>query len=194
MPTNVKGMVTLPKISNVPRHHPDCCLSLSTKLIHQIGQLQPPESTLISIGSGSGLLEALIHQQYPKTRVIGLEVNDQVNKYLPPENAITVKGTWDNYDKSSENDTWLFVYPRSPGLITRYIGLTRVPNVIIWLGPRRDWEEFRAPFEAYGKFKIEEIGDAGLASYEAMFVVTKEGESCLEDGSASLSTSRIDEI
>lgn len=187
-------MATLPEISDVPRHYPDCCLSLSTNLIQQIGQLQSPASTLISIGSGSGLLEALIQQQIPQIRTLGLEVSDSVNKYLAPENAIVVKGTWDIYDKSSEDDTWLFVYPRSPRLVSGYLELSKVPNTVIWLGPRKDWEDFRAPFLAFGKFKIEEIEDAGLASYEAMFVMRQGNVNSSIDGSTAFSTLQVDEI
>lgn len=187
-------MATCPKISETPHHHPDCCLSLSTKLIHQIGQLQPPGSTLTSIGSGSGLLEALIQQQYPHVRIIGLEVNDVVNKYLTLENAISVGGTWNIYTKSSESDTWLFVYPRNPKLLSSYLDIFKVPNTIIWLGPKKDWEEFRLPFLACGKFGIEEVVDAGLVSYEAMFVMKKEESVLSTTVSLEFSASQIDEI
>jgi hypothetical protein len=187
-------MSTIPEISDVTRHHPDCCLSLSTKLIQKIGQLQSPGSLVLSVGSGSGLLEALVQQHYPQTRVVGLEVNDFVNKYLSPENAISVKGTWDIYTKSSEADTWLFVYPRSPTLISHYLELSKVPKTIVWLGPKRDWEDFRSPFLAYRKFTIEEIEDAGLASYETMFVITKEESVSSMNVPSLLSPSQINEI
>ncbi|QDS73595.1 hypothetical protein FKW77_001552 [Venturia effusa] len=187
-------MSALPVISDVPRHHPDCCLSLSTRLVWQIGQHHLPGSTIISIGSGSGLLEALLQEQYPRTRVIGVEVNDMVNKYLSPGNSTTVKGTWDIYDKSSKDDTWLFVYPRSSGLISRYLQLLTVPRSILWLGPRKDWEEFRSPFLAFGDFGIEEIGDAGLASYETMFVMKREDLQLSEDTAKRFDISQIDDI
>lgn len=140
------------------------------------------------------MLEALIQRQNLKSRVIGLEVNAMVNSYLAPENAVIVKGTWDIYDKSSEEDTWLFVYPRSPKLISAYLELSKVPNTVIWLGPRKDWEEFHAPFLAYGEFAIEEIEDAGLVSYEAMFVMTKRNEHSSIHGSTAFSTLQFNEI
>ncbi|TID24494.1 mitochondrial presequence protease [Venturia nashicola] len=186
-------MATLPAISEIPRHHPECCLSLSTKLIQAIGQRQSHGSTVISIGSGSGLLETLIQQRYSTVRVIGLEVNNLVNKYLPPENAVTVKGTWDIYNKSSEYNTWLFVYPRSPKLISSYLELPMVPYTIIWLGPRKDWDDFRTPFVA-SEFKLEEIEDAGLVHYETMVLMTKESSLSSADGFVPLSKSQIDEI
>jgi hypothetical protein len=169
-----KGVPTLPEISDIPNHHPDCCLSLSTKLIQQIGQLQPPGSLVHSIGSGSGLLEALLQQEFTQIKIVGIEVNDFINKYLSPDNAISVKGTWNIYNKSPEADSWLFVYPRRPTLISHYLELSKAPGSIIWLGPKKDWEDFRTPFLACGKFKVEEIEDAGLAPYETMFVMTKE--------------------
>lgn len=69
-----------------------------------------------------------------------------------------------------------------------------MPNTIIWLGPRKDWEEFRSPFLAYEKFGIEEVEDAGLVSYETIFVMTKKSIHSVTDGSASFSTSQIEEI
>jgi hypothetical protein len=194
MTTIFKGVAASPKISDAPRHHPDCCLSLSTKLIQQIGQLQPPGSLVLSIGSGSGLLETLVQRHYPQTRVVGLEVNDLINKYLSPDNAISVKGTWDIYTKSSEADTWLFVYPKSPALISRYLELSKIPKTTVWLGPKRDWEDFRSPFLAYRKFTIEEVEDAGLASYETMFVITTEDSASSINTPSLLSPSQISEI
>ncbi|TLD37017.1 Protein KRI1 [Venturia nashicola] len=129
----------------------------------------------------------------PPLRVIGLEVNNLVNKYLPPENAVTVKGTWDIYNKSSEYNTWLFVYPRSPKLISSYLELPMVPYTIIWLGPRKDWDDFRTPFVA-SEFKLEEIEDAGLVHYETMVLMTKESSLSSADGFVPLSKSQIDEI
>lgn len=194
MTATYKGVPTLPEVSDAPQHHADCCLSFSTKLIQQVGQLQPPGSIVHSIGSGSGLLESLLQQGFPQIRIVGFEVNDFVNKYLSPANAITVKGTWNIYNKSSEVTTWLFVYPRSPTLISQYLELSALPGKIVWLGPKKDWEDFRVPFLSCGKFKIEEIEDAGLVSYEAMFVMTKEGNISSTNAPSLLSPSQIGEI
>jgi len=183
----------LPEVTEIPHHYPDCCLSISTRLLQRLGLLQPPESTVISIGSGSGFLEALLQRRFPEIRVIGLEVNGSINKYLLPENAISVKGTWDIYDRSSKADTWLFVYPRSPILISHYLKLSEVPRTVVWLGPKRDWEDFRPPFLDFGTFDVEEVEDSGVASYETMVVLKKEDVISLKNAS-SLSMSQIDAI
>jgi hypothetical protein len=187
-------MLLLPKISVIPRHHPDCCLSISTKLIQQLGHLQPPNSSIISIGSGSGLLETLLQQQFPKIGVVGLEVNDSINKYLSPENFISVRGTWDVYDKALEADTWLFVYPRSPVLIEQYLKLETVPRTIVWLGPKRDWEDFQMPFMDHGNFEIEEIEDCGLADYETMMMLKKEDVISFNNTASLAKPLQIDDI
>jgi hypothetical protein len=194
MTATYKGVPALPEISSLPQHHADCCLSLSTTLIQQIGKLQPPGSLVYSIGSGSGLLEALLQQNFSKTIVIGTEVHDSVNKYLSPANSISVNGTWNVYNKSSEATTWLFVYPRRPSLISHYLELPKLPETIVWLGPKKDWEDFRAPFLACKKFHAKEIEDAGLATYETMFVMTKEDNIPSTNASSLLSPSQIDEI
>ncbi|KXJ86206.1 hypothetical protein Micbo1qcDRAFT_237133 [Microdochium bolleyi] len=95
----------------------------------------------------------------------------------------------------------MFVYPRQPGLVRRYVDAVlappssgargrRGPRVMIWLGPRADWADFRPCFEAGqprggaddGDDKDSEHGvvrstrvlegsEAGLLDYEMMSIV-----------------------
>jgi hypothetical protein len=172
MDVESKAVTKLPGISEITQHHSDCCLGLSTKLIRRISLLLPPGSLVHSIGSGTGLLEALLQQQHPQIRVEGIEVNESINKYLPEDQVIIVNGTWHVCSASSGASAWLFVYPRDPSLISRYFELYKPPRTIIWLGPKVDWQDFRTPFLRLGSGKLEEILDTGLASYETMFVMT----------------------
>ena len=178
----------LPILTRDPRHHPDCCLSLSTILITHLTSLfttlLPPhrgnpgpvrdgvKRTVLSIGSGTGLLEALINQSLSEDafgalqnaqlgiglnllHVEGIEVHatPPVNRYLEEWSCHEVKGTWDLCEMAGEDDVraWMFVYPRDVGLVGRYVdmlptesgeGRARSVEMIFWAGPRCDIEEY----------------------------------------------------
>ncbi|KAK8211573.1 hypothetical protein M8818_003228 [Zalaria obscura] len=137
-------------LSVEPRHYPDCCLALSRRLIDALADslLQKPAVTL-SIGSGSGLLEAtLLKRHEDHIDVRGVEVADLVHKHLPEQNTITVNGTWDLYPDAALATAWMFVYPREPRLLGRYIDTHGRGNLdrIIWLGPKMDWQDYEPVF------------------------------------------------
>lgn len=138
----------LPKITDEPRHQPDCCLSISTKLLDIItntfnSSVGVSENGLVlSIGSGSGLLEALLLSRWssssPSTittttttlntnlQIEGVEIRSEppVNRYLPdPTNFMIVKGSWDIVSSRAHRAVsgMMFVYPRSPALVERYV-------------------------------------------------------------------------
>lgn len=166
----------LPVLNDVPFHRPDCCLSLSTVLIAELVRLLPcePEFTL-SIGSGSGLLEALIMQHGPMRTVTGVEVNSTVNKYMPEESVHVVTGTRDLCRVAAAAYAWLFVYPREPKLVAQYLQLYSDTTVqlVVWLGPRADWEDHEPLFRSSAFNIIEIPQDCGLAPYEMMAAITK---------------------
>ncbi|CEI66787.1 unnamed protein product [Fusarium venenatum] len=186
-----------------PIRFPDCCLAISTKLLQLLSDIfskttvSEDHPTVLSIGSGSGLLEAFLlnqqdsaHYNYPSFNVEGVEVQQQngkdaVNKYLPEQAIYTVRGSWDVVSRLQDPDvtSLLFVYPRQPALILEYTkaiarrGLN--VQVIVWLGPMADWEVFESCFDAgheNGQFAVTEKrqgADAGLNEYEMMAVVEK---------------------
>jgi hypothetical protein len=169
----------LPKISSVASQLPDCCLSISTKLLDILIQEVLSSSghklrtgTILSIGSGSGLLEALLLDRLQAENiatndivnagtlgkrdlsVIGVEVyqaeGDPINKYLPEQAVATVRGTYSLSPLVSEGGVCalLFVYPRQKRLVAEYVeqvvkGKTSC-DVILWLGPLADWTEFES--------------------------------------------------
>ena len=183
---------SLPSLTAEPQHHPDCCLSLSSTLIAHIASYIPSSDVkVISIGSGRGLLEAHLQAANPSLHVIGIEVSaESPNKYLPPEAIVHVKGTWDVYSEARQAGVWLFVYPRDPRLVQRYLdelmtnssGDSRAqerPSSIVWLGPRADWEDiFEKCFEREGleRVALSIGGEAGLVGYEmcAVFDVLRQ--------------------
>ncbi|CAF3569027.1 unnamed protein product [Fusarium graminearum] len=181
-----------------PIRFPDCCLALSTKLLQILSDIfskttsSEDKPTVLSIGSGSGLLEAFLQDQqnssdygYPSFNVEGVEVQQQsgkdaVNKYLPEPAIYTVRGSWDVVSRLQDPDvtSLMFVYPRQPALILEYTkaiarrGLN--VQVIVWLGPMADWEVFGSCFDVgheIGRFAVTEKrqgADAGLDDYEMM--------------------------
>ncbi|CAG7556129.1 unnamed protein product [Fusarium equiseti] len=182
-----------------PVRFPDCCLALSTKLLNILSDIfsrttiskDKDRPTVLSIGSGSGLLEALLlHQQdnsdtgIASCNVEGVEVQqagkDAVNKYLPEQAIYTVRGSWDVVSRLQDPDvtSLMFVYPRQPALILDYMkAITRDGlnvQVIVWLGPMADWEVFESCFD--GQFAVVEKRqgtEAGLDEYEMMALVRK---------------------
>ncbi|KAK7756493.1 hypothetical protein SLS62_001327 [Diatrype stigma] len=158
----------LPEVAVDPRHYPDCCLSISTRLLDTLtdafstaivgaGAGGTGTGLVLSIGSGSGLLEALLLSRWssspspsaapdPNTlnrnrtllQIEGVEIRSSppVNRYLPdPENLTIVKGSWDVISPRARRAATatarstptsavrglMFVYPRSPGLVGKYV-------------------------------------------------------------------------
>ncbi|KAI1275005.1 hypothetical protein F5Y07DRAFT_371454 [Xylaria sp. FL0933] len=160
-------MTALPSLTDRPTRHPGCCLSLSQPLLATIrallqsipaaphspslnqkkssdelepaSQLAPP--LILSIGSGTGLLEELLHvclnendgarhQTGPSPasvptrdwRVEGVEVNHAVNIHVPEDRINQVAGTWAIHEPRARDATALmFIYPRDGALVRRYI-------------------------------------------------------------------------
>ena len=275
----------LPRLTDEPKHHPDCCISLSTRLLDVLtaafvygaplsgesaaktvpGPAKKAENArglVLSIGSGTGLLEALLLARWSNpslhqgssgvdndayravTTVKGIEVRSSINKYLPAANFGVVRGTWDVVDVSrsasrsrelsdlvpdpdssssvAAADTHaepgfspsnpvhppqedadaaavtglLFVYPRSPTLVSRYVRALVATlgedeeedrGVAVWLGHKSDWPDFEPCFSGVpglGAVEVLDGGgrgddeedhgrDNGLVGYEMMAVVRK---------------------
>lgn len=95
-----------------------------------------------------------------------------LNRYLPPELRIVVDGSWDVFDRdgledldlegflqglggkmAGEDVVLMFVYPRLPTLVRRYLdawlnkGGDDGLGAVVWAGPRADWEEYQDIFE-----------------------------------------------
>ncbi|KIV85022.1 hypothetical protein PV11_00760 [Exophiala sideris] len=146
----------LPHLSTTPLNHPDCCLSLSTTLIHRIVDIlrpdahSPPSTTLsvLSIGSGTGLLEAILATHAPTgaLEVHGVEVfsSSSANKYIPTHLRHIVPSTSAMYEDATDFPVWIFIYPRDPRLVRQYLDLA-VKNeqarqvTFLFLGPKADF-------------------------------------------------------
>jgi len=129
---------------------------------------------VLSVGSGTGLLEALLQESLPALRIEGVEVSLNVNKYMPADRVNLVGGTWDIYPNASEAFALLFVYPRESSLVRRYLQLcSRTAHVILWLGPRADWPDLQFNLEDSEFDCVEEVADCGLLPYEMMVAISK---------------------
>lgn len=183
--------MNLPVLSDEAKHHPDCCLSLSRCLVERLSQLFVDSARpgfVLSVGSGSGLLEALIVQclqqrQIQDLWVEGVEVaceSGQMNRHLPEELNNIVEGTWALYERASTASALMFVYPRAPRLVQQYLGSimqnTSDTRLVIWLGPKADWNDFVACFESPGFNKVYFPTECGLLDYELMAVLTRKSD------------------
>ncbi|KAL4766611.1 uncharacterized protein BDW70DRAFT_155271 [Aspergillus foveolatus] len=162
------------RLSSSPTAFPNCCLALSSPLINRLASLLPttPHFTL-SIGSGAGLLEALLAYRHPNVLIKGVEVNSSVNLYIAEQDMYVVSGTWDLLPRASDAIAWMFVYPREPKLVTKYIEFYGLgTEMILWLGPRADWADYEACFRD-SPFSQLSFKDVGLAEYEMLVVARK---------------------
>jgi len=127
------------------RKHPDCCLYLSKSLVDAVWEDLPPEPKItLSIGSGSGLLEAILTAPGNKCiECVELETLREIDKYIAEKAMHYVSGMQSLCERAGHADAWLFVYPRDPALVSRYIERFGNGSVgkIFWLGPRQDWDD-----------------------------------------------------
>ena len=195
---------TLPALPEIPIHHPDCCLSLSTTLLTYLASLCTEVSssthggptTVLSIGSGTGLLEVLLSQHLGTTcdrnlktiEVEGVEVyaSPPINRYLPSDAVHVVHGTWDICQRVRGRSVkvWMLVYPRKVELVEAYVdkfsggeeeGLG--VEMIVWAGPRSDTADYENLFSGLAKmgWRIEvDMGEeAGVKEWETVVVLRR---------------------
>ncbi|EWG40046.1 hypothetical protein FVEG_02616 [Fusarium verticillioides 7600] len=207
-------------LQGAPIRSPDCCLSLSYKLFRNLVNAIPNTTlsldhakretpTVLSIGSGSGLLEALFldyinsHRQrgsfgHAMVSIEGVEVQqlgmrEHVNSYLPEQAIHTVRGSWDVTSRLQDSDVsaLMFVYPRQPALISQYIKVIAEQDLkveaIVWLGPMVDWEVFEPCFNTgHESCQFVVVGtkhgsEAGLDEYESMAVARRTDCNSMKD-------------
>lgn len=83
-------------------------------------------------------------------------------------------GAWDLYARAQQAAAWMFVYPRDPRLVSRYIERYAAENVevVVWLGPRVDWVDYEACFRG-SVFSDVRVLKAGLEPYEIAVVARR---------------------
>jgi hypothetical protein len=105
-----------------------------------------------------------------------VEVPKAVNIYLPEEEVHRVIGTWRVCHIAAQASIWMFVYPRTPDLVRSYInGIQHAMKleVVAWIGPVVDWEDFRSCFQVHSLADISHgTKIVPLTDSEIMVVVT----------------------
>lgn len=163
------------QLSPSPTRFPDCCLAISSTLITSMVSILPKKPAFtLSIGSGSGLLESLVSHSDDNTSVQGVEVGSAVNRYIAEEDMHVVTGAWGLFPFAQHATAWMFVYPRDPKLITRYINTygDHAVELIVWLGPRVDWPDYEPRFRQ-SSFSQLSFPDIGLEPFEIAVVAKK---------------------
>lgn len=139
----------LPRLTDKATAYPGCCLALSTPLVANLHSLLPPAPALtLSIGSGFGLLEALLIAAPLSSNIVGVEVAPSPNTYLPCANHRVVHGSRFHEPLAAAAAAWLFVYPRRVGLVSEYMASygNKGVETIIWIGPQADWDDYKGCF------------------------------------------------
>lgn len=158
-----------------PKHFADCCVGLSQPLLATLASRLPPTPALIlSIGSGSGLLEAMLLKHSEKSLdLFGVEVSSCVNKHLPPDRLVQVPSTTSLHPDAMLASSLLFVYPRMPALITAYLDASTggALEQVVWLGHRSDWPDFESVMRSRSS-SVDVIEGSGLSASELLVVAT----------------------
>ncbi|KAJ5872745.1 uncharacterized protein N7529_005098 [Penicillium soppii] len=164
------------RLSSSPQRFPDCCLGISSTLIAHLSSILPKKPTFtVSVGSGSGLLEALIVNHDENVTVQGVEIGSAVNRYIAEEHMNVVIGGWGLCSAAQQATAWMFVYPRDPKLIKKYIDTygDRPLELIAWLGPKVDWPDYELQFRQSSFSELTYPDDIGLTPYEVMVIARR---------------------
>ncbi|KAF2202770.1 hypothetical protein GQ43DRAFT_391476 [Delitschia confertaspora ATCC 74209] len=186
---------SLPPLTETPKAHPGCCLTLSLPLLtFLMSQLPPFPFMTLSIGSGTGLLEALLlsHSLSPSSpsssssssrrlNIQTVEVAEKENQHMPPELHHTVPGTWALVEEARRASGWMFVYPKLTSLVERYLNefvreeKGAIVKTILWIGPAMDWEDFEGMFRTLKGWKTEvwNAKDVGGRAWEVVAITSK---------------------
>lgn len=165
-------MKSLPRLTPTPFLLPDCCASLSSPLVSQILRVLPRRpSFTISIGSGTGLLEALILQAQPDLHLEGVEVSGVLTSYMPNASIHVVSGTWELCPRASKATAWMFIYPREISLVCKYFDEIPTHNLrlLAWLGPMADFNAMNHLMSAFN-WTMETFEGCGTSQYELLAV------------------------
>ncbi|KAK7180403.1 hypothetical protein DPSP01_001820 [Paraphaeosphaeria sporulosa] len=168
--------ILLPSLSDSPTVHSACCLALSTPLLAHLASLFPPAPRLIlSIGSGYGLLEALLLAPPYSFNIIGVEVQPSSNTHLPRTHHRVVAGSRFLEPLAAEAEAWMFVYPRRVGLVEEYLHEygARKLRVVVWVGPTADWEDYKGVFGGW-EVDVQGADKVGGRAWEIVAVARKD--------------------
>jgi hypothetical protein len=119
--------ITLNKLTEKPVHFGDCCPGVSRPLINTlIDRLPQAPALILSVGSGSGLFEAILLETAEKDRgrrlnLYGVEVPPCVNTHLPQDRVLRVPCSFSLHPEAFFASVLMFIYPRRASLIATYL-------------------------------------------------------------------------
>ena len=169
----------LNKLGDKLVHFGDCCPGVSKQLITALVDRLPPHPALtLSIGSGSGLLEAVLLEASERDHgrplnLRGVEVPPCENAHLPEERLLRVPCTMPLHPEAFFASALMFVYPRNAMLVAMYLDafVDGAMEMIVWLGHRSDWREMELLLLA-AFFKLERITGPGIPEYEVLAIAS----------------------
>ncbi len=162
------------KLGNDSVHFPDLCPAVSKPLIKIIVESLPPAPALIlSVGCGSGLLEAMCLEGGKALNLHGVEVPDCHVKYLPDTSVLRVASTSSVHEKAVLATAVMFCYPRKSELVARYLDVCTggALEQLLWFGHRSDWPEMEMLL-LVAFCKVESIDGPGMADSELIAIAT----------------------
>lgn len=167
------------RLSEKPVHFGGCCPGVSKPLIDSIlDRLPPGEALILSVGSGSGLFEAILLGIARKDRkrclnLFGVELPPCVNRHLPENRLLRVACSKSLHPEAFLASAWLFVYPREATLVAMYLDafMDGAMETLMWLGHRNDWPEMELLLLA-AFIKLECINGPGIPDYEVLAVAS----------------------
>ena len=161
------------RLHDEPTFFADCCVSISLPLVTVLAErlLRTP-SLVLSIGTGTGLLEQMILLKTKEALgLYGVEVQTCINKYLPSSRVHRVLGTTSLHSDAMLAESLMFVYAREPSLIALYLDecIAGALQQVIWIGPRNDWQVVEKLLLATF-LELETIGQPVLPEHELLVV------------------------
>jgi len=167
--------VEMDGLADEPKLFPDCCAGLSRPLLKTLASRLPHHPAMVlSIGCGSGLLEGLLLLDGDEqVNVFGVEVAACGSKHLPERRLLRVPSTSSLHPEAWLASTLLFVYPRQPTLLARYMEtfLSGALEQVVWLGHRSDWPEIEDVLASFFH-EIEAVEGPGMMEYELLVFAT----------------------
>ncbi|OQS00066.1 hypothetical protein THRCLA_06259 [Thraustotheca clavata] len=152
-----------------------CCVNPTTRLIEHISWCLTPlpsPCTILSIGSGSGLLEFLLEEKNDKIDVHGVDVAP-INVFLPYFHVVK-----ENERPAIDNvHVLLAVYLRRPWLLITYLKWFPNAQKVILLGPKNEdpvLDELTAKtLLEWGQLEMKLTTDPSLAHWDVLQIYTK---------------------
>lgn len=167
---NEAALNGLEALRGEPVYFSDCCAGISWPLLEILAERLPQAPALtLSVGCGSGRLESMLLRATDQlVNVVGVEVSSCSSFHLPADRLLRVPSTSSMHREAWTASALMFVYPRSPALVQRYVDSSRVGALeqVVWLGPRRDWEDYSTAFS--NAFQAVDVLEGGISPHELL--------------------------